>query len=315
MTKEEQVSHDQNFKNLILDYPRAALEFFAGPEAEGIDENTRIIPVRQEQLKERLGERFHELDTPLLTEWPDGRRKALVFTLEQESSAARFSIHRMGHYCLSLAEFFGTDRIVPVVIFLHSGKYARELKLGGDHGIYLSFRFIACDLRKIPAEKHMESSNIVARLNLPNMKCGKQDRIAVYAHAQEGLMMLEQSMEKRLKYADFIDCYASLDEKGFQEYREKYLPQSRHKEEIMGLMKMMREEGRQEGIQIGISQGISQGELAVLKRLLVRRFGPIPAWAESRMENSDRKDLEIWSDRILDAASVEEIFGIRKIEK
>ncbi|MGE0085835.1 MAG: hypothetical protein AB7S75_15610 [Desulfococcaceae bacterium] len=311
MTKEEQTSHDQNFKNLILDYPRASLEFFAGAEAEGIDENTRIIPIRQEQLKERLGERFHELDTPLLAEWPDGRRKAVVFNFEEESSAARFSIHRLGHYCLSLAEFFGTDRIVPVVIFLHSGKYPKELKIGGDHGTYLHFRFIACDLRKIPAEKHMESTNIVARLNLPNMKCRKQDRIAVYAHAQEGLVELEPDTEKRLKYIDFVDCYANLDEKGFQEYREKYLSKSRHKEEIMGLMKMMREEG----IQIGVSRGIPLGELSLLKRLLVRRFRQIPAWAQSRMENADRKDLEIWSDRILDASSVEEVFGIRNAGK
>ncbi|MGE0087413.1 MAG: DUF4351 domain-containing protein [Desulfococcaceae bacterium] len=79
----------------------------------------------------------------------------------------------------------------------------------------------------------------------------------------------------------------------------------------MGLMTMAREEG----IQQGFLQGISQGELAMLKRQLVRRFRQIPAWAQNRMENADRKDLEIWSDRILDAASLEEVFGIRKTEK
>ena len=55
--------HDQNFKNLILDYPVQALEFFAEEEA-GIDlSEARIVPVRQEQLMERLGGRFRELDT------------------------------------------------------------------------------------------------------------------------------------------------------------------------------------------------------------------------------------------------------------
>jgi hypothetical protein len=39
--------------------------------------------VRREQLKERLGDRFRELDTPLLVEWPDGRRKAILFALEE----------------------------------------------------------------------------------------------------------------------------------------------------------------------------------------------------------------------------------------
>jgi hypothetical protein len=38
--------------------------------------------MREEQLKERLGDRFRELDVPLLIEWPDGRRQALVLVLE-----------------------------------------------------------------------------------------------------------------------------------------------------------------------------------------------------------------------------------------
>jgi len=69
------MDHDHNFKNLILDYAAQALAFFAPEEA--IDLATaRITPLRQEQLKERLGERFRELDVPLLVEWPDGRREA-----------------------------------------------------------------------------------------------------------------------------------------------------------------------------------------------------------------------------------------------
>jgi hypothetical protein len=58
------MSHDQNFKNLILDYPRQAVGFFAAVEAQAIDAGARILPIREEQLKERLGERFRELDVP-----------------------------------------------------------------------------------------------------------------------------------------------------------------------------------------------------------------------------------------------------------
>jgi hypothetical protein len=53
--------------------------------------------VRQEQLKERLGDRFRELDVPLLVEWPDGRREALLFVVEEQSDPKRFSIHRLAH--------------------------------------------------------------------------------------------------------------------------------------------------------------------------------------------------------------------------
>jgi len=37
------MSHDQNFKNLILDYPRQALQFFAADEAAHIDERVTIL--------------------------------------------------------------------------------------------------------------------------------------------------------------------------------------------------------------------------------------------------------------------------------
>jgi hypothetical protein len=55
------MSHDQNFKHLILDYPVAALAFFAPDEASEGLQGAKVLPVRQEQLKERLGDRFREL--------------------------------------------------------------------------------------------------------------------------------------------------------------------------------------------------------------------------------------------------------------
>lgn len=70
-------SHDQNFKNLILDYPRQALELFAPQEAQHFGDDVVFTPIREEQLKDRLSDRFLELDVPLLCEWPDGRREAL----------------------------------------------------------------------------------------------------------------------------------------------------------------------------------------------------------------------------------------------
>lgn len=100
--------HDQNFKNLILDYPRQALAFFAPQEATDDLAQARIIPVRQEQLQERLGERFREIDTPLLIEWPCGKREALLFIFEEETKTSSFSIHCLAHYCLVMAELMQT---------------------------------------------------------------------------------------------------------------------------------------------------------------------------------------------------------------
>ncbi len=176
-------------QSLILDYPRQALTFFAADEADEIDEQVRITPVRQEQLQKRLGERFRELDVPLLVEWPDNRRReALLFVLEEESDARRFSIHRLAHYCLDLAELLNTTRVVPVVIFLRrANNAAQRLRLGGDRHTYLDFHYLSCALGELPYEDYRHSDNLVVQLNLPNMDYPPQHKVAVYAQAVRGL--------------------------------------------------------------------------------------------------------------------------------
>ena len=135
-------SHDQNFKNLILDYPLQAIHFFAPEEAGKLDEPVRVIPLRQEQLKKKLGDRYRELDTPLMLEWPESDKKALIFLMEEESKASLFSISRLAHYCLDIYELYQTTRLVPIVIFLKGGQYQQELRLGRDDHTFLNFHFL-----------------------------------------------------------------------------------------------------------------------------------------------------------------------------
>lgn len=298
------MSHDQNFKNLILDYPQDAVRFFAAAEAQAIDAGVRILPIREEQLHERLGERFRELDVPLLIEWPDGRRAALLFVLEEQSDPRRFSIHRLAHYCLDLAELFDTERVVPVVIFLHPGRFAERLALGGDTHTYLHFRYLACALPQTPARSYFDSPNLVARLNLPNMAYEPGDKIEVYAHAVRGLLELEPDPERRLKYLDFIDIYAALDENDRIIYRQRY-PQE--DSAVTRFAERFVEQGIQQGIQQGIRQGVKKGEAEMLVRILVGRFGDLPEGARQAIEAADAETLLQWSDRVLTAQTLEEV--------
>ena len=155
-------------------------------------------------------------------EWPDGHREVLLFVIEEESQPSRFSIHRVAHYCLDLSELFETDRVVPVVIFLNKGRHPQELRLGRDRHHYLKFRYLSCDLGKLPFERYKNSDNIVARLNLPNMAYPDESRVEVYAQAVRGLYELEPQVEKQLKYLDFIDIYTGLDDNELQQYQERY---------------------------------------------------------------------------------------------
>ena len=296
------MSHDHNFKNLILDYPHQAIAFFAAVEAQAIDAGARILPIREEQLKERLGERFRELDVPLLVEWPDGRRAALLFVFEEETQPDRFSIHRLAHYCLDLAELYATDRVVPVVIFLRPGSFPTRLVLGIETRSYLDFRYIACALKQIPARDHLDSSNLVARLNLPNMAYAPEDKLLVYAQALRGLVTLEPSPEKRLKYVDFIDIYADLDDNERQLYTQRY-PQE--VTTMAGFAQRFTELGHKEGHK----QGLQRGEARILTALLRLRFGDLPLPVQQRIEAADADTLLRWSERVLTAQTLEEVLA------
>ena len=59
---------------------------------------------------------------------------------------------------------------------------------------------------------------------------------------------------------------------------------------------------------MGIEKGLQQGEVIMLKRLLTRRFGPLPAWAEQRLEQASPPELEGWADRVLEAQRLEDVF-------
>jgi hypothetical protein len=304
------MSHDHNFKNLILDYPRQAIGFFAAAEAQAVDAGARLLPIREEQLKERLGERFRELDVPLLVEWPDGRRAALLFVFEEETQPDRFSIHRLAHYCLDLAELYATDRVVPVVIFLRPGGFPTRLVLGSDTQTYLDFRYIACALKQIPARDHLHSTNLVARLNLPNMAYAPEDKLLVYAQAIRGLVTLEPSPEKRLKYVDFIDIYADLDDNERERYTQLY-PQE--VTTMAGFAQRFtdkgREEGHKEGHREGRKEGMQLGEARILTAQLRLRFGDLPAAVQQRIEAADADTLLRWSERVLTAQTLEEVLA------
>ena len=65
------------------------------------------------------------------------------------------------------------------------------------------------------------------------------------------------------------------------------------------------EEGRQEGRQ----EGMQKGEQILLQRMLTRRFGEMPDWAQKRLLQASPEQLEQWADRLLDASTLDSVFN------
>ncbi|MBF0125520.1 MAG: DUF4351 domain-containing protein [Magnetococcales bacterium] len=64
-----------------------------------------------------------------------------------------------------------------------------------------------------------------------------------------------------------------------------------------------------EWIQKGEQIGERKGEQKVLLRLLHRRFPELPVWVERKVSDAKLEALAEWTDRILDAHSLQDIFG------
>ena len=69
------------------------------------------------------------------------------------------------------------------------------------------------------------------------------------------------------------------------------------------------QKGEQKGRQKGRQEGRQEGEQILLQRMLTRRFGEFPDWAQKRLLQANSEQLEQWADRLLDAPSLDTVFN------
>ena len=69
------------------------------------------------------------------------------------------------------------------------------------------------------------------------------------------------------------------------------------------------EKGIQVGIQAGFQSGCRQGESRMLARLLRFRFDNLPDQIHAKLANATQAELEAWSDAVLTARTLDEVFA------
>jgi len=84
--------------------------------------------------------------------------------------------------------------------------------------------------------------------------------------------------------------------------------QQYEEQQVMRYVTSVERIGIKKGIQQGLQQGLQQGEIRILRRQLTRRFGELPAWVETRLQDASPEQLETWAERLLMARRLEEVF-------
>jgi predicted transposase/invertase (TIGR01784 family) len=92
-----------------------------------------------------------------------------------------------------------------------------------------------------------------------------------------------------------------------EEWTEKWKQQG-IKQGMQQGIQQGKQQGIQQGMQQGIQRGKQQGKSALLLRLVKKRFGKIPIWAEEKISTATKTELDEWSDNIFIATTIEELF-------
>ncbi len=85
--------------------------------------------------------------------------------------------------------------------------------------------------------------------------------------------------------------------------KARYL--ARKREEWLLTQQFEKAEARRQGVR----EGLEQGKRKVLLRLLQRRFGELPEWVAMRVGAGSAAELDEWTERILTARGLDEMFG------
>jgi len=86
------------------------------------------------------------------------------------------------------------------------------------------------------------------------------------------------------------------------------MPELDDLQELRVMLSQRMEQWAEEFIAQGEQKGLLEGEARLLGRQLTRRFGELPAWVKPRLKEATEEQLATWSEAVLDAATLVEVF-------
>ncbi|NEX23334.1 Rpn family recombination-promoting nuclease/putative transposase [Thiorhodococcus mannitoliphagus] len=254
-----------------------------------------------------------------------GERWVYVYLLlEFQSSVDRFMAVRLLTYVgllyqdlAAAGEIPAGDPLPPVLpIVLYNGEKSWWAKTSLDeliepnlpaqlHRWQPQFRYLLLDEQRLADTALAGQRNIAAALFRLENSRRPEDIERVLASLIEWLAAPEQDSLRRAFVVWLKRVLLPARVPGAE------LPNVNDLQEMRAMLaervKTWTEEWKQEGLKEGLEQGLSQGEARLLRRQLIRRFGALPAWAEAHLEQASEDELEVWADRVLECATLEEI--------
>jgi len=92
-------------------------------------------------------------------------------------------------------------------------------------------------------------------------------------------------------------------------FRDEAIPELHNLNEVDAMLSEKLDDWTEQWKKEGVEQGRKQEAAAMLTRFLVKRFGPLDEATTQRVNQASVEQIEAWSDRVLDAESIEAVLG------
>jgi predicted transposase YdaD len=331
--------HDHSYK-LLFSHRRMVAQllrdFVAEPWVEELDLSS-LEKVPQSYVAGGPGP-ARESDLVWRLKMASGQPLYLYLLLELQSTPDRLMALRMLTYVGLLYEDLARrgetapgGRLPPVLpMVLYNGltpwRPARDVEqlVAAPPGALEAYRprltYLLLDVNRLPPETLAEVSGPVAALfRLERSReleetAREIDRLAKELAGATGTASLARSfarwlrqvlLPRRLPEAELpaverLEEFRPMLEQRVKEWTQPWWEDGRRKG---------REEGREEGREVGRQEGRQLGEASVLVRQLERRFGPLSRQVRARVGTAGEEELLRWADRVLTAATLDEVFA------
>jgi hypothetical protein len=295
------VGSDQLFKTILEGMLQDFLELFFPEAAARLDFETLRLLGKEVFANVPEGE-VREADVVAQIETLDKKPELVLIHVEVQAEHRRDFARRMFQY-YSILRLHYRLPVFPIVVHLRGGMSSRlaeyREELFGQELLF--FRYHSVALARLAAEEYVGTSPLGAALAALMERRTSRDR------AQLRLSMLQRVLESEfdeaMKYllVNVVETYFELSGEDAERYRRLVSRKENRavqEVELTWADKLM-EKGRE--------AGVLQGKRTTLLRLLASKFGALPAEMAARVEALSEAELDSALDRLLIAATLEEL--------
>jgi predicted transposase/invertase (TIGR01784 family) len=321
--------HDALFRFVFGKPVHAASQLRAVLPAALLDrlDLTNLRPVNGSFVDEELTNRHCDV---LMRTRLDGREAFVYVLIEHQSSPDRMMPLRMMRYLMRIWDRYLEQHpkakrlpmIVPLVVYQGARRWTYPVELSElldvdpetarlASSFLPRFRFLLDDLTKLD-QTALRARPITTpvRLTVRLLKIVPTNigdaTAALDRRDLEDLRELLRYPDRRELLAAFLTYIEFASETPLHRIASLAAQIGPEAEEVyMSTADMLRAEGRAEGE----AKGVGKGAARTLVRLLTHKFGPVPDAVRIRVDTASLEQLDLWSERVLDAATLDDVFG------